>query len=223
LLVDHWPGLHLDGQAATVHTLLARFPAEACAADAELGALAVADELAQGSLETAEQYLGLAERGSASVPAGRRQQLQVLLGIVRLLLARQRGNLSAVTEEARRLQAPDAVQPGLSEELRALALVSLGIAEVGAVRFDQAEPHLEQGVTLARRIRRPYLEFNGLAYQAVGEFYRSFPRAAERSMQAVELAREHGWTDEPAAGIAYMILGSVLTWQGRPVEAEPWV
>jgi LuxR family maltose regulon positive regulatory protein len=223
LLADHWPGLHLDGQAATVHMLLARFPAEACAADAELGALAVADELAQGSLEAAERYLGLAERGSASLPASRRGQLQVLLGIVRLLLARQRGNLSAVTEQARRLQAPDVVQPGLGEELRALALVSLGIAEVGAVRFDQAEPHLEQGVTLARRIGRPYLEFTGLAYQAVGEFYRSFPRAAERSMQAVELAREHGWTDEPAAGIAYMILGCVLAWQGRPVEAEPWV
>ena len=34
LLADHWPGLHLDGQAATVHELLAGFPAEARAADA---------------------------------------------------------------------------------------------------------------------------------------------------------------------------------------------
>src|SRR4029079_6917765 len=66
-------------------------------------------------------------------------------------------------------------------------------------------------------------EFTGLAYQVIAEFYRSFPRAAEHSMQAVELAREHGWTDEPTAGIAYMILGSVLTWQGRTEEAEPWV
>jgi LuxR family transcriptional regulator, maltose regulon positive regulatory protein len=227
LLADHWPGLHLDGQAATVHALLAGFPAEACAADVELAAVAAADELARGSLEAAERYLGLAERGSASVPAGRRGQLQMLLGIVRLLLARQSGNLPAVTEKAQRLQvlaeAQDAAQPSLGEELRALALVSLGIAEVGAVRFDQAEPHLEQGVTLARRIGRPYLEFTGLAYQVIAEFYRSFPRAAEHSMQAVELAREHGWTDEPTAGIAYMILGSVLTWQGRTEEAEPWV
>ena len=29
LLADHWPGLQLDGQAATVHALLTRFPAEA--------------------------------------------------------------------------------------------------------------------------------------------------------------------------------------------------
>ena len=28
LLADHWPGLLLDGQAATAHELLAGFPAE---------------------------------------------------------------------------------------------------------------------------------------------------------------------------------------------------
>src|SRR5215475_14405489 len=51
LLADHWPGLYLGGQAATVHALLAGFPAGAAAADAELAAVAAADELALGSLE----------------------------------------------------------------------------------------------------------------------------------------------------------------------------
>jgi LuxR family maltose regulon positive regulatory protein len=92
--------------------------------------VAAADELAQGSLEGAQRYVTLAGLGSASVPAGRRGQLQVLLGVVGLLLARQRGDLPAVAEEARRLQdvaeAPDAVRPGLGEELRALALINLG-------------------------------------------------------------------------------------------------
>ena len=214
-----WPGLHLDGQAATVHELLAGFPAEARAANAELAALAAADELAQGSLEEAERYLARAALGSVSVPAGRRGRVQVLLGVVGLLLARQRGNLPAVIEEARRLQAvaeaPDAAQPGLGEDLRALALISLGIAEYGAARFEEAEPHLEQGVALARRIGRPYLEFTGLAYQAAIEVSRSFTRAAERGRRAVELAERHGWTDEPAAGIAYQTLGGALTGQGR--------
>ena len=71
-----------------MHALLAGFPAGASAADAELAAVAAADELAQGSLEAAERYLGVAERGSASVPASRRGQAQVLLGVVRLLLVR---------------------------------------------------------------------------------------------------------------------------------------
>jgi LuxR family transcriptional regulator, maltose regulon positive regulatory protein len=226
LLADHWPGLHLGGQSVTIHELVARFPAEARAADAELAAVAAADELAQGSLEAAERYLGLAERGSASVPEGRRGQAQVLLGVVRLQLARQRGNLPAVAEEARRLQAlaeaPDAAEPGLGAELRALALVSLGVTEFWAARLEAAQRHLADGVALARRIGRPYLEFSGLAYQAVSEIPRSLVRAAERSRQAIELAERHGWTDDPAAGYAYALLGSVLAWQGRPEEAEPW-
>ena len=227
LLAGHWPGLHLGGQAATVHAILAGFPAGAAAADAELAAVAAADELAQGSLEAAERYLEVAARGAASVPAARRGQAQVLLGIIRLLVARHRGNPPAVAEEARRLQAtaeaPEAAQPGLGEELRALALISLGSAEYGAARLEDAAAHLEQGAVLARRVGRPYLEFTGLAYQAQVELERSFARAAERGRQAVELAERHGWTDEPAAGSAYIALAGALICQGRPDEAEPWV
>jgi LuxR family maltose regulon positive regulatory protein len=227
LLGDYWPGLQLGGQAATVHAILAGFPAEARAADAELATLAAADELARGSLEAAERYLGLAARGSASVPASRRGQLQLLLGVVRLLVARQRGNLPAVADQAQRLQAmaevPDAAQPGLGEELRALALISLGTTEAWAAQFDEAERHLEQGVALALQIGRPYLEFTGRAHQATIEITRSTSRAAERGRQAIELAERHGWTDEPTAGTAYVMLANVLVWQGRPEEAEPWV
>jgi LuxR family transcriptional regulator, maltose regulon positive regulatory protein len=231
LLADHWPGLQLGGQAATVHELLAGFPAEAATTYAELAVLVAADELAQGSLEAAELYLALAARAAATVPADRHEQLQVLLEMVRLLLARQRGNPPAVAEEARRLraiaEAPDTARelalPGLGEELRGLALISLGITEVWAAQFEVAERHLEYGVALARRIGRPFLEFSGLAHQAVIEIYRSFPLAAERCTQAIELAERHGWADEPTAGTAYVMLGAVLAWQGRAEEAEPWV
>jgi LuxR family transcriptional regulator, maltose regulon positive regulatory protein len=228
LLADHWHGLYLDGQAATAHELLAAFPAAVRAADAELAALAAADELAQGSLEAAERYLGLAERGSASVPAGGRGQFEVRLGVVRLLLARQRGNIPAVLEQARRLQdladAPDPVQPGLGEELHALALISLGIAEFWAGQLEEADRHLEQGVALAHRIGRPFLEFTGLANQAAVEQFRSsLSRASQRSRQAVELAERHGWTDEPAAATAYSMLAGALAWQGRMEEAEDWL
>jgi LuxR family transcriptional regulator, maltose regulon positive regulatory protein len=227
LLADHWPGLQLDGQAATVHALLAGFPAEVTTRDAELATVAAADELAQGSLEAAERYLRLAERGlEAPVPA-RRGQAQLLLGMVRLLLARQRGNLPAVAGETRRLQAlweaPDTAPVGLGQDLRALALISLGITEFWATRLDEAQGHLADGVALARRIARPYLEFTGLANQAALEIYRSFTRGAERARQAVELAEQHGWTDEPPAAIAYMVLAHVLTWQGRLEQAEAWL
>jgi len=227
LLADNWPGLHLGGRAATTHELVARFPAEARMADAELAAVAAADQLAQGSLEEAERYLALAERGSASASFDRGGQAQVLLRVVRLLLARQRGNLPAVADEARRLrtaaEAPDGGWPGLGEELRALALINLGTAEAWAAQFQEAERHLEQGAALARRIGRPYLEFTGRAHQATIEIIGSTARAAERSKRAIELAEQYGWTDEPTAGTAYVMFGGSLVWQGRPEEAEPWV
>jgi LuxR family transcriptional regulator, maltose regulon positive regulatory protein len=225
LLADHWPGLHLDGQDATIHELLARFPPSVRAVDAQLAPVAAADELAYGSLDTAERYLDLAECGTASVPDARRGQAQLLLGIVRLLVVRQRGDLLAVAEEVRRLEAlaeaPDATPPALGQELRALALINLGIAEFFTARFDRAGPRLEQGRALAHLTGRPYLDFTGLAYQASNEFFCSFERAAEHSRQAIELARRHGWTDELAAGLAYVILGAMLAWQVRPEEAEP--
>jgi LuxR family maltose regulon positive regulatory protein len=232
LLADNWPGLQLGGQAATVHVILAGFPAEVTAADAELATVAAADELAQGSLEEAERFLGLAARrfeGPASVPAGRRGQAHLLLGVVRLLLARQRGNLPAVAEEARRLQAlteaPDAVPAGLGEELRALALVNLGITEYWGGRLAEAEPHLDQGITLARKIGRPYLEFLGLAHRTSIATVRSSPYALaeERARQTIELARRHGWTDEPAIGIAYNTLAAGGIWRWQLEEAADWV
>jgi len=238
LLADHWPGLHLDGEAATVHELLAGFPAEARAANAELAVLAAGDELAQGSLEAAERYLGLAERASPSAPEVRRGQLRLLLGVVRLLLAVQRGNPPGVAEEAQRLatMAEDedaaweiaqydlapAARADLGEDLRVLALISVGSTGFWAAGED-AGRYLERGLTLARRIGRPYLEFTGLAHQAAADLYESFTRSAKHATAAVELARRHGWTGDPAFGVACMVLGAALFWQGQLDETEAWV
>jgi LuxR family maltose regulon positive regulatory protein len=229
LLAGHWPALHLDGQAATVHELLAGFPAGLPAADAGLAVVAAADELAQGSLEGAERYLTLAERHSGSVPADRAEYVRLLAGVVRLLLDRQRGNLPAVVTDVRELQAmteiADASRPGLGTDLRALALISLGGTEfwADAYEYGDAARHLEQGVALARQIGRPYLEFTGLAQLSAVAISESFTRAVEIGTDVAELAERHGWTGDPAFGLVGADLGSVLTFQGRAEEAERWL
>jgi LuxR family maltose regulon positive regulatory protein len=224
LLADQWPSLHLDGRNATVHDLLSGFPLPVRTRHAELAAVVTADELARGSVENADRYLGLAERGLSSVPDTRRHQAQLLVGIVRLLVARQRGNLPAVVDEARRLQVmadtPDMTRPGLGEDLRALALISLGITQYWTGGFDDAVRHLEAGIALAHRIGRPYLEFNGLGYLAGAEWFRSFSRAAGHGMRAIELAQRTGRADDPAACNSWMVVASVSAWQGRLPEAE---
>ncbi len=224
LLSDHFLGLVLDGQGATAHELLAGFPAHVVAADAELAVLMAADELLRGSLEAAERYLAQATRGMASVPAGRRGRFQAELAIMRLSLAQRRGDLPAVVEEAQRLLAPaevpDTAHYGeLGEDLRALALVTLGSAEVWAFRAAEAWRHLEEGVAAARRIGRPWLEISGLAQEAMAASFRSAALAVERSTQAIELARQHGWAAEPIVVVAYASLGGARVWQGRLEEA----
>ena len=222
LLCDHWLGLVLAGRGGTARELLARFPAD-LAADPELAALRAAAELDRGSLGEADRYLALAARGSPSVPDERRGHLEVMLAVLRLRLARQGGDLPAVAQEAGRLLAPAESVAVNGQKLRALALISLGTAELWAARLDDAELHLEQGAALARRIGQPYLETDGLAHLALATLFRSFRLSAEQGRQVIELARRHGWTDEPAAAVAYLVLGAALFWQGHLDEAEPWL
>ena len=227
LLSDHWVDLDLRGEAATARELLTAFPAGVAAADAELTAMMAAAELARGSLEEAERQLALAIQRSASVPAVRRGRLEVMLTVLRLYLARQRGDLPAVSEAADGLLAavdtPDEPQLSLGEDLRALTLISLGIAEVWAFRFKDANQHLEQGVALARRIGRPYLELTALAHGAELAALRSYTRGVQRGKQAIELARQHGWSDEPFVAVAYTVLGGAMVSQGRLAEGERWL
>ncbi len=223
-LSDHWIGLGLAGLGSTAHELLVRFPAGVIAADAELAARMASDQLVRGSLAEAERYVALAARALESVPAERRGRSQVVLAVVRMRLARHRGDIGAVAEEAEGLLAPamtaESAEPRLSEDLRALALINLGAAEMWTSRLDEAGGHLADGIALARRIGRPYLEVVGLANEAQLMSWRSFPAGAQRGLQAIELATRHGWADEPVAGVAYLALGVAMVTQGRIEEAE---
>jgi LuxR family transcriptional regulator, maltose regulon positive regulatory protein len=228
LLSEHWLDLYLGGRGATLVELLARFPCRVVAASPELTTVQVAGDLVRGALEDAGRHLTMATRALAAVPADRRGRVQVMLAVLRLFLARRLVDFPVVVEEAQRLLAltedADAAHLGLSEDLRAAASISLGIAEMWAFRFEDAERHLQQGVALARLIGRPYLEFTGLVHGAHGMLlFRPGAWQAEWSRQAIDLAERHGWGEETLAGMAYTQLGIVMLYQGRLDEAEPWL
>jgi LuxR family maltose regulon positive regulatory protein len=228
LLSDHWLDLYLGGRGVTLAELLGRFPRWVVAASPELTAVQVAGDLVRGALEDAGRHLAMAVGALAAVPADRRRRVQVMLSVLRLFLAWRLVDFAVVTEEAQRLLAltegTDAPDLGLSEDLRAAAFISLGIAEMWALKFEDAQRHLQQGVALARRIGRPYLELTGLAHgtHAMVLFQPDLAQA-EWSWQAIELAERHGWGEEPLAGMAYAQVGFVLLYQGRLDEAEPWL
>lgn len=90
-------------------------------------------------------------------------------------------------------EAADA-QRELGDELGALALVNLGVAELWALRPGEAERHLRRGGALAREIDRPFLEVSATAHGAWAASFRSFGPAVEQYRQAITLAGRHGWT-----------------------------
>jgi LuxR family maltose regulon positive regulatory protein len=227
LLEDRWFGFKLDGRTISAHALLAGFPPEVVAGDAELTAVAALDELHHGSLPEAARLHALAALRSRSVPAERQEHLQLTLTFSRLMLARQRGDLDAAIGEARRLLASADAEYGTGhrsgDELRALTLISLGIAETWSVRPEDADHHLERGVDLAGRIGRPYLEALGLAHRAMAAHTLLDPAATEHAQRALDLVQRHGWASEPVAAAACTTLGLRQLWLGRLDEAAPWL
>ena len=232
LLSDQWPTLHLDGHNLVVHDLLTGFPPALRTTDAELAAVAAADELIYGSAEGAQHYLSTAEQRLASVPDRRRDHVRLVMGMAGLVLARHQGDLSRMIEQVGCLQATvaahDGIELDLSPDLR--TLVQIGVDSTDDWSAQQAHlagtatgQHATRGQPLAQRVGRPYFEFSSLAYQAANELWSSFDSAAQHGRRAVELAELHGWAAEQAAGVAYLVLGCIRALQGRLGEAESWI
>ncbi len=226
LVADHGFSLSLDGQDATMHVVLAAFPEDAFS-DPELARAFASDQLVHGSLDAAATYLTLAESRASEVPEERRRRFDVALGVARVSLARRRGDYGSVVEEVQALLDPATAETAgevvLGNDARAVALMNLGAVELWSFRFGDAERHLEQGLELARRIGRPYVEVGCLAYLGLAALRRSFGRERERCLEAVAIAEAHGWAAEPIACIALATMGSAAASQGRFEEAQYWL
>jgi LuxR family transcriptional regulator, maltose regulon positive regulatory protein len=223
ILSDHWFGLELGGQAAPAEEVVAAFPPAAVADDAELAALTGADQLRRGALQEAQRCCSLASHALPSLPPERRRHMQPLLVRLRLLVARTSGEFSAAIEDARRLLGiaePSGGALSLDPERRALTLITLGSAELRAGEVEDAERHLDEGILLARSMKRPYLEIFGLGWSAQLASLRSTTLAVKRATEAIELAREHGWSEEPIVSAAVAALAAAMVWQGRLEEAR---
>jgi LuxR family transcriptional regulator, maltose regulon positive regulatory protein len=225
LLADSWFGLYVDGQSDVAYEYLAAFPSELVTTDPELAALTAARELNRGSLELAGRYLDHALAKVNAAAEERRAPLRVVLAVLRLSLARQRGDVVAAIEEAQRALEPagvaDASRLVLGDDLRALTLLNLGFAEIEAFRIPDAEQHLEEGLIVARRAKRPFLEMTALARLATTASFRSVALSIDHATRAIDIAREHGWTSLPVVGLAYWAQAMCLVWRGRLDEAEP--
>jgi LuxR family maltose regulon positive regulatory protein len=225
LLSDHTFALLLDGRQATAHEILGSIPLDPGAADPELAILLAHDQLWHGSLDDAESHIRLAERHADAVPADRRRRFEVLVAVARLSLARRRGDFNSVRDL---IQAPGAPADAhawsdiaMGNDLRALALLNLGIAEARSGRADGAR-HLEEARSLAQRIGRPYLEAGALA-QSAATTPQSFYRSETACREAIAMAERHGWGSDPVIAPALVMLAAALMQTGRFEEPGQWL
>ena len=228
LLAGHSFSLTLDGQAQTIQALLRAFPPGED--HRELALVRATVDLVQGRLDGAAAHLAVAESYAQTAPPGRQRRLQVAVAALKLWLARRRGHLAGVIEQARFLASPVSGQSGediaLDSDLRAVALMNLGTAEawtLGRPDAPDAERHLQEGADLARQIGRPYLEVACLAQLGFASRIRSFVTARRRCREAIALADRHGWGAEPVIAPALVTLAANLVWTGELDEGERWL
>ncbi|HEY1571155.1 MAG TPA: LuxR C-terminal-related transcriptional regulator [Pseudonocardiaceae bacterium] len=233
LLADHAFSLTLDGQAQTMQALLQAFPPGAD--HPELAVVRAMGDLAQGRLDEAAAHLAVAETYAETALPGRRRHLRVAIASLNLSLARRRGHVAGVVEQARFLAAP---VTGPSDEdiatgsdLRAVALMNLGTVEAWSLGLPDAAGHLREGAALAREIGRPYLEVGCLAQLGFAHIFDSadvpemdaFATTQRRCREAVALAERYGWGTEPVIAPALMTLASTMVWLGEFDEGERWL
>jgi LuxR family maltose regulon positive regulatory protein len=148
LLADHSFSLTLDGQAQTIQALLRAFPQGAAADDADLALVRAADDLLHGHLDEAAAHLAVAETYVKTAPPDRQRRLRVAVVSLKLGLARRRGHLAGVIEQARFLDSPVTGESdediALGSDLRAVALMNLGTLEAWSLGLPDAERHLRR-------------------------------------------------------------------------------
>jgi LuxR family maltose regulon positive regulatory protein len=233
LLADHSFSLTLDGQAQTIQALLRAFPRGQD--HPELALVRAMGDLAQGRLDQAAAHLAVAETYAQTAPPERQRRLGVAVASLQLSLARRRGDLAGVTEQARLLASPVTGPSGediaLGSDLRAVALMNLGTAEAWSLGLPDAIRHLREGADLAREIGRPYLEVGCLAQLAFAYVFHgadmpkihAFATTQRRCREAIALAERYGWGTEPVIAPALMTLAGTMVLLGEFDEGERWL
>jgi LuxR family transcriptional regulator, maltose regulon positive regulatory protein len=227
LLADHSFSMTLDGQAQTIQTLLRAFPPGAATEGPDLPLARATSDIVQGRLDDAAAHLTVAVAALSSTEPDRKHRLEVAAAALRLSLARQRGHLAGVVDQVRFLASPASGQSdediALDSDLRAVALMNLGIVEAWALANPDSERHLREGADLARKIGRPYLEVACLAQLAFASKIEPFATTRQRCREAIARAEQYGWGAEPMIAPALVNLAGTCIWAGEFEEGDRWL
>jgi LuxR family maltose regulon positive regulatory protein len=217
----HWVPLLLEGELGSLRPVLERLPSDLAQADPEL-ALAVAGvHLDAGEAATAAPWFDAALLARSNVPAERRRAFDLAIAAVGLLRGRLDGDIGAALAHARTLVEGDGDATGEDDDLRALALTQLGIAELWMGDLDRAAHDLGAGRDAAHAAGREWLRVVCMAHLVVhaliGGQYDTALRVADET-QAI--ARERGWDRTWPLGVVAGARSAVALHREQIGEAE---
>jgi LuxR family maltose regulon positive regulatory protein len=220
---ESWVDLLLRGEVGALRPLIERLPPALAQRDPEV-ALALASALLdRGDHAAAAKLLATADAAADRVPGERRRRFDVSFSALELHVARLRGDLESALETAREPARRGDLEPGVVDsDLRALALVNLGIAELWTGALDGAAQHLERARAAAAEAGQDWVLLIAIAHLAVltGTGH-DYPRSARHAREAIALAERHGWQRTWPAGAAYLSLGTAqFLWDRFDEAAE---
>jgi len=220
----HWVPLLVRGELPSLRPVLESLPPERLQQDPEVALALAAALLDLGDEPAASALLDRALELRDAVPAARRPHFDLGSATVRLLRARLRGDLVDAVEHAQTMIGTTTVAGRAdtgSTDLRALALVNLGIAELWTGAYDDARLHLEAARRSAEGGGRDWLLLVAVAHLAA---HAALTGRLERGRRLAEdvltLATLRGWLRTWPVGLAEGVLSAVALERNQRADAE---
>jgi LuxR family transcriptional regulator, maltose regulon positive regulatory protein len=212
-----WVPLLLEGEVGSLRPVLERLPSDVATGDPEL-ALAVAGvHLDAGNAGVAAPWFDAAVAARDGVPAERRGAFDLALAAVGVLQGRLDGNIEAALAHARALVEQDAV----GDDLKALALTQVGIAELWMGDLERAERDLRAGRDAAQAAGRDWLRLICTAHLVVHAMVGGhYDTALGLADEAERLAGERGWQRTWPLGVVAGARSAVALHREQIDEAE---
>ncbi len=218
----HWVRMLLEGELGSIRAVLERMPEAQRSDDPEL-ALAVAGvHVSAGDEPAARHWFDLARAGRARVPAPRRAGFDLATAAVGLMRGRLRGDPDAALLNAQAMLEGDASygEDAAPDDLRALAMTELGIAELWSGDLPRARRHLEAARGAAAAAGRDWLTVLAIAYLGAEAMLRGrYERATRLAAEAEELAQLRGWYATWPMGITALLRSTVAFHRNRLDDA----
>jgi LuxR family maltose regulon positive regulatory protein len=204
---ERWAELLMSGETGALRPLIERLPAEWTAEDPQVALAVASAALDRGDADEAARLLGQADAVRDRVPEDSVARFDVAFSALQLYVARLRGDLEGALETGRELAREGSLEPGVVDtDLRALALVNLGIAELWTGELEAAGHHLERASSAAAEAGHDWIALIAVSHlAALASTQNDYPRSARLAGSALDLAARHGWERSWPAGAAYLV------------------